>query len=200
MRQRGTRAPRVEGPFGRLQISRQFALGILLVATFAYGAESTVPEHATSAQFGSGWTCNSGYRKVGQACERILVPEHAYLTNRSYGDAWVCNRGYRRSRDTCIEIVLPNNAYLNSPRGDEWLCHRGYRKAETECILIPVPENAYLTNSTYGVGWKCERGFRHVNQLCEPVVIPEHAHLDMSGHDWRCNPPYRKRRGVCVAP
>ena len=200
MRQTGIRVRRVKPLLGRLRVSRLYVLGCLLVNGLTYGAETTVPEHATPAQFGSGWTCNSGYRKVAQTCERIVVPENAYLTNRSYGDAWICDHGYRRSRDACMEIALPENAYLNSPRGDDWLCHRGYRKAETGCELIPVPENAYLTGSTYGVGWKCERGFRYANQVCEPVVIPEHAHLDMSGHDWRCNPPYRKRREVCVAP
>ena len=66
MRQTGIRVRRVKPLLGRLRVSRLYVLGCLLVNGLAYGAETTVPEHATPAQFGSGWTCNSGYRKVAR--------------------------------------------------------------------------------------------------------------------------------------
>lgn len=186
-----------------LRLCKSFLLIVLSVLFFsgwAHGEDGAIPENAARAQFGSGWECDQGFRKVGQVCEKVSIPDNAYPTNRSYGSAWSCNRGYRRSGDTCVEVEIPENAYLNSPRGDDWECHRGYRKGELGCEAIIVPENGYLTSSTFGIGWKCERGFKKANKSCEAVTIPTNAHLDMSGHDWRCDPPYRKRQDVCVAP
>ena len=173
----------------------------LFISVAGYAASIEVDsDGALVERVGGGWKCETGHRLEAGICVKVVVPDNAYATNRAYGDAWMCNRGYRRNRDACMKIVLPEHAYLNSPRGDDWECHRGYRKGESSCEVVEVPENAYLTNSGYGVGWKCERGFRQTDQSCAPIAVPEHAHLDAWGHDWRCNPPYRKRGELCVAP
>ncbi len=44
-----------------------------------------VPENAQARSYGTGWSCNLGYRESDGACAAIDIPEFAYATNRSYG-------------------------------------------------------------------------------------------------------------------
>src|ERR1700742_4253512 len=51
-----------------------------------------VPEHAFLNSFGDDWTCDRGFQRDADRCERITVPAHGYLTD--YG--WECNRGFEK--------------------------------------------------------------------------------------------------------
>ena len=57
-----------------------------------------VPDHAY-IDFGDHWTCDRGFKRVGDRCEKIPVPEHAFLEYT--GNRWQCERGYRRSGNRC---------------------------------------------------------------------------------------------------
>jgi hypothetical protein len=60
-------------------ISRPFR-AVLLTVTLAMAAtaqsQEAVPTNA-SANFGGGWSCNLGYRRVGVACQKVDVPANA---------------------------------------------------------------------------------------------------------------------------
>src|SRR5688572_18900159 len=69
------------------------------------------PEHARVSRYGSGWDCNTGFRRVGDTCVQVVVPAHAYLD--AAGSGWRCNRGYRNVNERCVVIQVPQNAYLD---------------------------------------------------------------------------------------
>ena len=188
----------------RMQSSNNlFWLWILLIFTssvadtvFAEVNKEVMPKNAHSKSYGSGWECNSGYKKYGKICDAIKVPENAYLTNSSYGNGWKCNWGFDKSDDSCVAIVVPDNAYLDS-YGNNWQCDRGFKAHNKTCVLVKIPENGYFIHSTYGKGWECERGFVEKNNTCVALNVPVNAHINYSGHDWEYNPPYTKRLDKC---
>ena len=165
----------------------------------ASGGSIEVPENAHKKNYGNGWECDLGYRKVDEACIAIEVPANAYPTNTSFGRGWECSYGYRKDHESCLPIKVPPNAYLDTP-GDSWKCNRGFREFDTTCVAIKVPANGYLTNSWSGPGWKCDRGSRAIDEACVAVRVPENAHLNYSGNDWECNRPYLKKQKGCVFP
>jgi hypothetical protein len=76
---------------------------------------------------GSNWYCNSGYRKVGRECVKVIAPANAYVT----GAAWYCNSGYRKVGRECVKVIVPANAYVS---GSTWYCNSGYRKVGSDCV------------------------------------------------------------------
>ncbi len=99
----------------------------LLVFAWPVFAQSGIPENAKAKSYGDGWECNSGFRIDGEICVAVMVPEHAFATNRTYGAGWECLHGFVESPEaTCIAVVVPNGAYLE-PSGKSWRCARGYR-------------------------------------------------------------------------
>jgi len=168
-------------------------------AGLAQSASAMIPENSSAKSYGSGWKCNEGYREGDGDCTAIVVPENAYRTNSYHGNGWKCSRGYREIEETCAAIEIPANAFLNAS-GDRWTCERGFRKVNEACAAIKIPVNGYLVDSSYGPGWRCERGYRASEDTCAAVVLPENAHLDYSGHDWDCNPPYRRQLLGCRLP
>ena len=129
-----------------------------------------MPDNAHMSKFGSGWVCDHGYRKVGQQCEKIIVPENAHLTPKNpfdflnTGSGWECNKGYIKSNGKCLKIAIPDHASLNQ-LGNGWVCDHGYRKVGQQCEKIIVPENAHLTPKNpfdflnTGSGWECDKGY-----------------------------------------
>ena len=110
-----------------------------------------VPEnaYATGRSSGSGWACKRGYEETGgSSCEKIHVPENAFLRASGYG--WKCFRGFRQDRAACVPIVLPENAYLTEETSSSgWACERGFTPLSGACVPISVPENGYLTNAGF---------------------------------------------------
>ncbi|MFD2816007.1 hypothetical protein ACFSYD_19070 [Paracoccus aerius] len=86
------------------------------------------PKNAQVRSYGSGWTCDLGYRVDGADCLKLVVPENADATGRSSGTGWSCRHGYEEvSRTSCQPVVVPANAFLQSS-GHDWQCEREYRK------------------------------------------------------------------------
>lgn len=169
-----------------------FVVSLLLATGVSAKGEShsendgdDIPDNAFGKIHGRGWTCSYSYRRIGELCKKIDVPENGFLVDTGLGKGWECNRGYRAFRNECRIIVVPENGYLTeSTSGRGWKCVRGYRAFRDECAPIPVPENAYLTAGLWGSGWQCERGFRASGDACVDVVIPADAHLTREGDDW----------------
>jgi hypothetical protein len=160
-------------------------------------APGALPEHARVSRFGSGWDCMSGFRRVREACERIVVPANAYLEPSGHG--WRCDRGFLDVRDQCVAIKVPQNAYLDSSYSKGWRCDRDYRDADDECVAIRIPVNARPNGSAYGSGWICDRGFRLVGTKCVAVVVPAQGFLSDSGDSWECGRGFSKQGAVCAA-
>ena len=153
----------------------------------------------SGASYGRGWECHRGYRVVDEACAKVLVPEHAYLT--SSGSWWNCERGYRDTGESCERIIVPANAFLTeAPYNRGWACERGFRVQENLCEPILVPEHGYLTSSSFGAGWRCERGYSMSESTCVWITVPSFAHLNYNGDGWECDRPYRRVGTSCAAP
>ena len=185
----GNRIDSLPISFVRLPIALLFGVGMLAATAFAQPQTrgSDAPENSSPRPYGSGWTCDSGFREVQGKCDAIRLPENAHLTGAAYGTGWDCNHGFERSGDSCLKVVVPPNAYLESS-GTRWSCERGFVRAGDTCTPIAVPANGYLTNSNYGTGWACERGFRPDRGACARIVLPANSYLTDSsaGPGWAC--------------
>ncbi|CUI60024.1 hypothetical protein [Cognatishimia activa] len=158
-----------------------------------------VPEGGYLGPSGSRWFCHRGFQKIGNTCEKIKLPPHAYLTNSGVGAPWKCDRGFEEIGDACVAISVPDNAFLNnSGYGQPWSCHRGFFEENGACTKVFVPENAYFDEATYGNGWKCERGFSETGNKCIAIELPPNAHLDRSGNQWECNKNFYRSKSQCV--
>jgi hypothetical protein len=60
-------------------------------------AQSSIPANATATAAG-GWTCNLGFKRAGDGCERVNVPPNASAT---YAGGWTCNLGFKRAGSEC---------------------------------------------------------------------------------------------------
>ena len=47
----------------------------------------------------------AGFKRVGDRCEKLQVPEHAFL--ESAGNRWQCERGYKRVKEQCQAVQVP---------------------------------------------------------------------------------------------
>ena len=97
-----------------------------------------MPKNAHAKEYGSGWSCDRGYREVKGRCIAVKVPANAYPTDTSFSRGWECGRGFRDIKDACVAIKVRTNGYLNSS-GDRWECNRGFREVDEACIAIKVP-------------------------------------------------------------
>ena len=178
-----------------------FALAVLPLVICAAEAPQVqtaiVPSNAHAAAYGSGWECNSGYRRSQSTCAAIMLPDHSFATGSSYGLGWECNRTFRRVGATCVAVVLPMNSYATESSYDRgWSCLRGYRRVDTKCEAIAIPANGYLDYG--GDTWKCDRGFSARDGSCVAINLPSNAFLDATGNEWKCDRGYRKGGQSCV--
>jgi hypothetical protein len=158
-----------------------------------------IPDGGFLDSSGAGWRCLRAHRKVDDTCQKILLPEHAYLDENAYGSGWLCDRGFEVDEGVCSEIVVPENAFLNaSGYGQPWTCERGFFERDGRCDAIVVPEHAYFSDASYGKGWKCERGYAASGQRCDVINLPDNAHLDRSGNRWECDKNFQKSIGLCI--
>ena len=128
---------------------------------------------------GSSWYCNSGYRKVGDHCEKVIAPSNATV----YGSTWYCNNGYKKVGETCEKVIAPTNATIY---GSSWYCNNGYRRVGNYCEKVIAPANA----TVYGSTWYCNNGYRRVGNYCEWVIAP--ANATVYGSSWYCNAGYKR--------
>ena len=160
------------------------------------GVAIAVPANGYLDAFGRRWDCDRGYRKAGETCTVIDLPEHAYLSS---GGSWeVQARVCDGAGQSCVAVAVPENGYLDDS-GDDWLCERGFRVSGDACARLKIPPNGYLGRS--GDAWKCNRGLQkdERNVRCGrgaqgrlPQLIQEATGL--SERDFR-----RQGEGSCVA-
>ena len=215
----------------RLRFIRTFSMRlILLLIILSFQPlgrgllAQSIPANAAAAPYGAGWTCNRGYARVGQTCERVDVPENAELsyTGASWvclrgfrqngsacelivvpanasidytGHAWTCDRGFYRRDSACVQLRIPENGEL-SYTGSSWTCVRGFVRADSGCAAVAIPDHAELSAS--GAGWTCLRGYKRAGTACEAVMVPANATLSAMGHDWSCSEGFRRSNDVCV--
>ena len=168
-------------------ISGFFSLFFYL-STNAFG----MPPNAHQDLYRRGWSCDRGYYKSGQKCERVVVPENASID--VMGSGWACNRGYFRSGQKCEKVIVPENASVDV-MGSGWACNRGYFRSGQKCEKVIVPENASV--DVMGSGWACNRGYFRSGQKCEKVAVPENASVDVMGSGWACNRGYFRSGHKC---
>ena len=207
-----TTAPHTPNAVTAMSPRRTHARGIRLVMlvalltassspVFAQVRADDMPENANPNRYGSGWTCDRGYRKVDGICHVLKVPANAYSTDASYGRGWRCTWGYRETGESCLAVKPPANAHLSSSNGDTWKCDRGFRKSDDKCVVIKVPPNGYLSNASYGTGWECEAGYRAEAGNCVAIQVPANGYLsDASyGPGWKCMRGFRAAKNACIA-
>jgi len=166
-----------------------------------------IPAHAYLDALGTTWDCQRGYLQTDDGCIRIIVPDHAHLSDLASDTGWQCDRGYRdRNDSSCVAIRTPPHAHpvydvLDEAygfAGEGWSCDWGYRASGDHCIAITVPKNGFLVAS--GDDWGCRRGYlRKDNSSCVALRVPAMGHLDFSGHNWVCDSGYHRAEGRCVA-
>lgn len=102
-----------------------------------------VPPNAELDYSGNGWFCSRGYRRTGDTCEFIEVPENAQLTPNFGGlsgsKGWACNRGFRDLGESCEQITIPDNATL-SVFGNRYTCNTGFRDTGQACTAMTYDE------------------------------------------------------------
>lgn len=136
-----------------------------------------------------GWRCNRGFRKVGDACMRIVLPDNAYLGDSTYGREWECERGFRAAGEHCVSVRVPVNGYLTGA-GDDWKCERGFIKQHEACVGVVIPTNGYLGHSS-----RCRPRMRAlppkilqpVEKAPPPVFNPVAFHGNPLRATWSCS-------------
>lgn len=162
--------------------------------------EAAAPANSVAQPYGKMWRCKAGFQEVDAGiCNKIVLPENAYVNGNTYGSGWSCTRGYTIVENRCRRVPIPEHAYLNTS-GHSWECERGYRPQGTSCEPVPVPENGYLVEARYGRGWECDRGFDAKNGACVKIKIPEFGFLSDSsyGQPWDCDRGYVVQGDVCA--
>ena len=177
-------------------IGSVFASLLVSGSVLAQAESSIVPGNAMADRFGSGWRCDSGFRKLDDQCIRIEVPNNAYLTGFGSSNEWECSYGFVQTNGRCEPLVVPLNAYIDSS-GERWRCARGFTAESGRCDPVPVPVNGYLNR--FGDGWTCLVGFRATGDTCEAVSVPENAYSTNStyGSGWECRYGYRPSSEAC---
>jgi len=126
------------------------------LGTTSSGAEEQALPSENRYYIGSQWFCNNGYEKVGDACQKIYVPQNAH----AIGSQWFCNNGFKRVGNSCEKINIPANAHAI---GSQWFCDSGYEKIGESCQKMYIPENA----SAIGSQWLCNYGYKKVGNACQ---------------------------------
>lgn len=137
----------------QLQRAPAFSIG-------GWGANEPVVQDAPPNSWvsGSAWYCNDGYKKVGNSCEKMVVPGNAWVS----GSNWYCKDGFRKFGDQCVALNVPKNAWVS---GSNWYCNDGFRKVGDQCVALNVPENAWVSGSN----WYCNDGYRKAGDKCVSV-------------------------------
>ena len=132
-------------------------LPLIIFALFflAYDALAA-PRH--SINLGNTWMCQNGYKKVGEACQKINVPDNAVAVD----DKWMCKNGYKKIENSCKKMFVPENAIAV---GDIWMCRHGFKKIGNGCAKSSVlPKNAIVIAA--GDRWQCKSAFKRLGDSC----------------------------------
>ena len=157
-----------------------------------------IPKNATYNQFTvQGWSCNSGYKKNGDVCNKVKVPKNARINDLSV-DGWSCNSGYIKYFNQCNKVKVPKNARINDLSVDGWSCNSGYIKYDNQCNKVKVPKNARINDFSVD-GWSCNSGYIKYDNQCNKVKVPKNARInDYAVQGWSCNNGYHAVDNTCV--
>ena len=151
--------------------------------------EVKIPDNAQSNYIGT-FTCNSGFKKVEDRCEKQPDITNGYFYNT--GSDFYCAKGFKKNEAErkCDEIKIPENAHRDDLSLEGWSCNKEYRKEGSECKKFNLPENADWVGDT----WKCKSGYRKnpTNFTCDKIHLPENAHYSDTYDGWLCNNGYTK--------
>jgi hypothetical protein len=86
-----------------------FILSSLIFSQTSLSASQ--PENSWLGSSGD-WYCDDGYKKVGDTCEAIDIPENSY----AFGSEWYCESGYVRFQGKCALKRLINFAGSDTPQ------------------------------------------------------------------------------------
>lgn len=151
-----------------------------------------MPPHAHKLPYGSSWGCDAGFRRNGNQCVAVVIPQNGRLN--ILGNDWDCNRGFRKTGQECVAVQVPSNADLNA-LGNGWACKRGFYRSGEGCAAVVFPDHAQL--NVIGNGWVCVRGYRRAENKCELVLIPENAELNIFGNSWQCKYGFKPVGNAC---
>lgn len=152
--------------------------------------EVKIPNNAQSNFIGT-FTCDSGYKQVGDKCEKQPDVQHGHFYTT--GADFYCDKGFKRneSERKCEEIKIPENSHRDDLTVEGWACNGDYVRRSDKCEKFTLPEHAYWFNNN----WGCERGFRKnpTAESCEKINLPENAHYISDSYEgWICNNGYTK--------
>jgi hypothetical protein len=121
-----------------------------------------IPENAQAKSYGTGWSCNPGYRESNDASAAIEIPENGYATSSSFGTGWECSYGFKESNGSCTPVQIPANAHVDYS-GNGWYCNKPYRKRNKD-LFTPYGEvtSARVLTTRHGGH---PRGFGYVEML-----------------------------------
>ncbi|HJN43865.1 MAG TPA: hypothetical protein QF572_06770 [Vicinamibacterales bacterium] len=141
------------------------------------------PVPANAQVVGNAWYCNSGFRRVGNACVALDVPVNAQVV----GNAWYCNSGFRRAGDACVEMtpeeILAQQRLAIAIRAsglNENLEGQSFslRDVERRC-------EAYKYSDRYG-DLECRGELRAVQRRCEVYFYdPPNGEIECRGSEFR---------------
>jgi hypothetical protein len=118
---------------GRAAISASLFFQLISLSAVA----QAIPENAHVS--GNIWYCDTGYKRVGNTCQKLNVPENAHVS----GNVWYCDTGYKRVRETCTEMTEQDKARqrlmlltLETSSGEG--CDAAYHRCVNECEDVSV--------------------------------------------------------------
>ena len=131
-----------------------------------------VPLHATRNVGDQGWTCDAGFRQLGQLCvsDTHGTPDRGAF--EVFNGRWRCRSGYHLDKGFCVPFTAPEHGRLVGDNG-EWQCDWGFGKAGSRCKEINPPLHGYLDAS--GHEWVCYPGFERMSDQCVPTPDPASA-------------------------
>lgn len=148
-----------------------------------------VPANGLANYLGS-FNCASGYRKIGDKCEKQPDIENGRFYE--LGADFFCSKGYNKNEAErkCEKIKIPENAHQDSLSLEGWTCNSEYIKEGNECKRFTLPEHGFWFNNN----WGCELGFRKnpTNISCDKISLPENARYTNTYDGWVCNSGYTK--------
>ena len=151
--------------------------------------EVKVPNDAQSNYIGT-FTCNSGYKRVGDKCEKQPHIENGYFYTT--GSDFYCAKGFKKneSERKCEKIKIPENAHQDDLTVEGWACNNEYIRRGDKCEKFTLPEHAFYADST----WECQLGYRKnpTADRCDKIGLPENAHYTDNFDGWLCNDGYTK--------
>ena len=137
-------------------LSVSFATAVLALL-LAVSASANPPNSYGS---GASWRCQSGYKRVGNRCQRVERPANAY----TQGSSWACKNGYKRVGNQCQKIEISAN---ESVRHNKPHCAPGHHRVGADCQRTGPAPNAV----TPGADWSCRDGYKRIGNACQKITV-----------------------------